>query len=292
MAKSRKKRKSEKRNAKVPGDRENPPQASQTSRSATNDHTAGDTGATMSAPSPPENPNEGARISTQFDASKGQHAKRRKRKHPSSSETSSQKSAERAIFNGLVLAISTLESTKTTDITMPTRNSNGNEKSTDSYNNYKTLTNILTTHGAIISPQVHKRVHYLVSTRHAVNNLTQRVRQALKRHVDIVDASWIKECVEGGARVDVENYLLNSLAGGLMAVKEEEKHEATRTDDFNETNEKSSKDGYESDIPDENNAGWSSPIQLDCCCVCHENGDENCPWCTECNLTLAKAKGT
>jgi len=291
MAKSQKKRKIEKR-SKVPGGRENPPQASQMSRLATNERTASNTGATLSDPSPPENQNEETRSSNQSNASKPKHANRRKRKHPSSNETPSQKSVERVIFNGLIFAISTLENTKTTDIITQTANANGNEESTDSYNNYKTLTNILKTHGASISPQVHKRVHYLVSTRHAVNNLTQRVRQALKRNVDIVDASWIKECVEGGARVDVEHYLLNGLAGGLMSVKEKEKSEATRTDDSDKTNEKPSKDGYESDIPDENNAGWSSPIQLDCCCVCHENGDDNCPWCTECNLTLAKAKST
>ena len=30
------------------------------------------------------------------------------------------------------------------------------------------------------------------------------------------------------------------------------------------------------------NAGWSSPVAVGCCCVCHENGDTNCPWCTDC----------
>ena len=35
-------------------------------------------------------------------------------------------------------------------------------------------------------------------------------------------------------------------------------------------------------------SGWSEAVELDCCCVCHENGDLECPWCTgetECNLT-------
>ena len=85
--------------------------------------------------------------------------------------------------------------------------------------------------------------------------------------------------------MDVEKYLLNEMAGELMSEKEKEKAD-TKTNIANAT----MKTGYESDIPDENNAGWSSPVQLDCCCVCHENGDDNCHWCTECNINLAKSK--
>ena len=209
---------------------------------------------------------------------------RRKRKYFTIKEASSQKSNERDIFNGLTLAISTLESTKSNDAVTNTPDAT-TEDTADEYHNFKTLSNILKTRGAIISPQVHKRVHFLVSTEHAVNNLTQRVRQALKRHVDIIDVCWVKDCVERGKRVDVEKYLLNEMAGELMSEKEKEKAD-TKTNIANAT----MKTGYESDIPDENNAGWSSPVQLDCCCVCHENGDDNCPWCTECNINLAKSK--
>ncbi|KAL3788894.1 hypothetical protein HJC23_002648 [Cyclotella cryptica] len=292
MTKSNKKRKTAKR-SKVSGDPESPPQASPTARLATNEHTTSDTGTTLSDPSMPEKQSDETRSSTQLNASERKHANRRKRKHPAlatSTETPSQKPLDKAIFNGLIFAISTLESTKTTDVITEASNADGNEESAEIYNNFKTLTNVLKTYGAAISPQVHKRVHYLVSTRHAVNNLTQRVRQALKRNVDIVDASWIKECVKRGARVETKVYLLNSLAMGLMSIKEKEKSEATRADDSEKRNKHPSKDGYESYIPDASNTGWSSPIQLDCCCVCHENGDDNCPWCTECNLTLAKSK--
>ena len=106
-----------------------------------------------------------------------------------------------------------------------------------------------------------------------MNNLTQRVRQALKRNVDIVDVDWIKQCVENGSRADADEYLRNDVARELMTVKEKEKQAFVTNNG-----------GYESDVPDENAAGWSEPIQLDCCCVCHENGDDNCPWCTDCNL--------
>lgn len=33
------------------------------------------------------------------------------------------------------------------------------------------------------------------------------------------------------------------------------------------------------DVPD---SGWTSPVDVGCCCVCHENGDADCEWCTDC----------
>ena len=195
--------------------------------------------------------------------------KERKRKRPSASSSSTPQETS-AIFNGLILAISTLES-KVVNATICTTKEE--EDTIETYSNYKTLSSIIKSNGATISPQVHKRVHYLVCTQQAVNNLTQRVRQALKRNVDIVDVDWIKQCVENGSRADADEYLRNDVARELMTVKEKEKQAFVTNNG-----------GYESDVPDENAAGWSEPIQLDCCCVCHENGDDNCPWCTDCNL--------
>lgn len=197
------------------------------------------------------------------EVNKATKERKRKRSSASSSSTPQQTSADRAIFNGLILAVSTLESKM---------NDTDKEDNIETYNNYKTLTSIIKSNGATISPQVHKRVHYLVCTQQALNNLTQRVRQALKRNVEIIDVDWIKQCVGNGSRVGADNYLLNDVARELIKVKE------------NENVSVKTKDGYESDIPDENAAGWSEPIELDCCCVCHENGDDNCPWCTDCNL--------
>jgi hypothetical protein len=191
---------------------------------------------------------------------------KRKRKHPSTTQKEDTASCNK-LFNGLVVAISTLES-KAADNTI-----------NDPYQNYKTLKQELQTLGATISPQVHKRVHYLISTDMAVQNLTQRVRQALKRNIDIVDVEWVKKCSEQKTRLDATDYLCNELAKKV--------NEGKCTHDDN----KIDGDGG-SDVPDEDNAGWSTPIHLDCCCVCHENGDDNCPWCADCNLTIArKAEG-
>jgi len=208
--------------------------------------------------------------SAQSNTSKRKPSNNKKRKHASSTK---QTSTDRAIFNGLILAISTLES--------KTINKESSEATSDTYNNFKLISNLLKSNGATISPQIHKRVHYLVCTTQALDNLTQRVRQTLKRNVDIVHVDWVKVCLETGVRVDAQKYLMKSRARELMDEKEKAESKTICV-------EKTINDGYESDIPDENDAGWTSPVQLDCCCVCHENGDENCPWCTECNINLAK----
>lgn len=217
--------------------------------------------------------------------------KRRKRKH-SANATQHDTKPSSSLFNGIILAISTLESRNATNEDDDNKADASAKESTaqedDPYKNYKTLTNLLKSHNATLSPQVHKRVHYIISTPSAIQNLTQRVRQALKRNVDIVHVDWVKACIERGERVDVSEYLCNDVAKKLMVEKEDVKKGETAGSKDEETGGGRKGGGYESDIPEEDNAGWSSPIQLDCCCVCHENGDLECPWCLDCNLTLAR----
>jgi len=215
--------------------------------------------------------------------------KKRKRNHTPSADTATTtndketSSCNKNLFNGLILAISTLESKQTN-----TTSSSATTINTSSIMNNKTLKQTLKSHGATISPQVHKKVHYLIATDSAIQNLTQRVRQAYKRNVDIVNVNWIDECIKNTtkkcSRVDVEAYICNELVKTLIDEKEREK-EKQKTSDGGD-------DGNTSDIPAEDTNGWSTPIELDCCCVCHENGDDNCPWCTgpenTCNLTLAR----
>ena len=130
-------------------------------------------------------------------------------------------------------------------------------------NNTKALKSLLQSLGATVSPQVHKRVHYLISTDSAIQNLTQRVRQAFKRNVDIIDIEWVTKCREKNARVNADNYLCNELVQCLMEEKEREKRKTLASDGI--VGEEDS-----GDIPDQSSAGWTKPIELDCCCVCHE----------------------
>ena len=206
---------------------------------------------------------------------------KRKRKHPSNAgpnetneDTTAITSRNGSIFNGLVVALSALESKHDPkdEIAAVTA---VDEAGGDPYQNYKMLKQLLQSLGATISPQVHKRVHYLISTDSAVQNLTQRVRQANKRNVDVVDIAWVKECREKGRRVKVDDYLCNELVECLVAEKEKR-------------DRGSKKICTSSDVVQIDGAGWSTPVHLDCCCVCHENGDDDCPWCTDCNITLAR----
>mmetsp|Transcript_25602 Transcript_25602/g.49184 ORF Transcript_25602/g.49184 Transcript_25602/m.49184 type:complete len:445 (+) Transcript_25602:105-1439(+) len=247
---------------------------------------------------------------------------------------SSTSSNNKRIFNGLVFAISTLESKNDNERNEvgPTDNENEDKQSTTktnttmtntvstpsklNYQNYKTLTQILTqTLGAHspISPQIHKRIHCLIATTPAIRNLTQRVRQAYKRNVDIVHVDWVRDCLECGKRLDYrggngseEGYLWNDRVGEFIREKEELKKTEEEENKRKQPQKKYEKEALDhsgkchrnyDDLAeevivmegnDDDNAGWSTPIQLDCCCVCHENGDDNCPWCVDCNINVSK----
>ena len=211
------------------------------------------------------------------------------------------------LFNGLIVAISTLESSSSSkpeaEEKLPINkleyhhNINTNEDSSGNdnnsiYHNYKSLQQTLQCYGATISPQVHKRVHYLLCSYSAMIHATQRVRQAHKRNVDIVDVAWVKECIDGGKIVDVDKYLCNDKVECWLAEREKEKRREARNKVENSNSGVGGNDEKDHDFnnnEEENGGGgWSTPIQLDCCCVCHENGDDACPWCVDCNLTLAR----
>ena len=195
-----------------------------------------------------------------FSSPSHKRRNKRKRKNPSSSATTSKcvgssNTTTKQIFNGLIVAISTLESKQTNCANKLT----GDDPSNETMNNTKALKSLLQSLGATVSPQVHKRVHYLISTDSAMQNLTQRVRQAFKRNVDIIDIEWVTKCREKNARVNAGNYLCNELVQCLIEEKEREKRKLLASDGI----------AGNSDIPDEN-AGWTKPVELDCCCVCHE----------------------
>ncbi|KAL3822596.1 hypothetical protein ACHAXA_006381 [Cyclostephanos tholiformis] len=249
-----------------------------------NDMKSGDGPATAARSSPP--PDDGA-SGTTSNARRGRN--KRKRKRPFSTtrpkegnEATATPRGDGSLFNGLIVALSALESKHDHPRDGVTIHDLVNDANVDDpYRNYKTLKQLLTTLGATVSPQVHKRVHCLISTECAVRNLTQRVRQAYRRNVDVVDASWVKDCREMGTRVDIGNYLCNDLVKCLLAEKD--------VRDGGSTEKIRASSSYDVGHVDDN-AGWSIPVELDCCCVCHENGDDACPWCTgsqQCNLTLA-----
>lgn len=203
---------------------------------------------------------------------RGRKTENRKGSDAPTSAKHSGVSGKKCILNGLTLAVTTLDKKREDTST-------GTDAQQQQQLSWKNTIDKCKQYGANITSQVHKRVHALIVSDAAVRNATQRVRKAIKLGIPIVDISWIEACIKDGKRVDWAEYLRN-----------DEAKEAA------ESKKKKSSFGGEGcevkfDISaDDANAtsGWSEPVELDCCCVCHENGDLECPWCTgetECNLT-------
>ena len=179
---------------------------------------------------------------------------------------------QKHILNGLTLAVTTLDKKR-----------EGNSSAAQL--SWKNTIDKCKQNGASITSQVHKRVHALIVSDAAVQNATQRVRKALKLGTPIVDIGWIEACIKDGNRVDWAEYLRNDEAKKAADTKKKASAFVTSGAEGCDVKFDSS-----NDCNDDANAvsGWSEAVELDCCCVCHENGDLECPWCTgetECNLT-------
>uniref|UniRef100_A0A7S4N7H1 BRCT domain-containing protein n=1 Tax=Odontella aurita TaxID=265563 RepID=A0A7S4N7H1_9STRA len=182
-------------------------------------------------------------------------------------------------LNGLTVAVSTLD----------IRGS----RHTSDLDSYRHVTSECLSAGASVTSQVHKRVYAVICNKSAVSQLTQRVRKALKRNILLIDTRWLRECVERGERVDHDAFLLNEMAEEAVR----NRHSCVVSNGVDVDNENTIKgDGYQGIVDNEKEfcikdcAGWTEPKNLDCCCVCHENGNLNCEWCTSCNVTLARKK--
>ena len=164
-------------------------------------------------------------------------------------------------LSGMVLAISTLA-----------------VKNQQHQNSYKTTADRCRALGAMVTGQVHKQVTALICTESAAKKATQRIRKALKKSVPIVDVSWLDRCVEKGVAVPRDGYRLDETARNAVL-----DNKAMTTQDT-ETHPKDN--NVHVDVAE--NDGWSEPVELGCCCVCHENGDDDCPWCHDCDVNRAK----
>ena len=180
-------------------------------------------------------------------------------------------SGKKCILNGLTLAVTTLD--KKREDTSPGTDAQQQQLS------WKNTIDKCKQYGANITSQVHKRVHALIVSDAAVRNATQRVRKAIKLGIPIVDISWIEACIKDDKRVDWTEYLRNDEAKEAAESKKNAGISGGEGCDVK----------FDISAEDANaTSGWSEPVELDCCCVCHENGDLECPWCTgetECNLT-------
>jgi hypothetical protein len=274
-------------------------------KSGTNNNTGGGEDSTIydtAARSVPQDDDDDDTVNISNNNSNSNRNSQRKRKHStiatSGGDTTNtditsptatlNNSSSSMLFQGLIISISTFESKQDNEVD---DDKGTTLSSNDDFHNYKTLKQILQSHGATIASQVHKRVHYLIVTNAAVQYLTQRVRQAYKRNVTIVHVSWVQECITMGKIVDIttSKHLCNDEVACLVNEKIDNK-----TGNNNIAMMSPS-------ITDNTTTGWSTPILLDCCCACHDVNDgdhddnNNCPWCVkkyganvDCNIIMLK----
>jgi hypothetical protein len=179
--------------------------------------------------------------------------------HVGSTEKGSKRKRKVGPFQGMILAISTLDVK--------------GRAHTDAQSSYKAISDLCRTLGASVTGQLHSRVTCLICNRSAVQHATQRVRKALKKKVPLVDVAWVRQCHEEEKRIDHSHYCLDDLAIQVME---------SRTVD--------TADDAGVDVGEIPESAWSEPTSLGCCCVCHENGDDKCPWCSQCDVNMAKAR--
>ncbi|CAJ1966670.1 unnamed protein product [Cylindrotheca closterium] len=177
--------------------------------------------------------------------------KKDKKKQGSQQQKSSRKQV--LPLKGVVLSISTLNDSK------------GN---TGGEVNYSSAAQLCRDLGAEVLGQVGKRVKYMICTKSAVEQATQRVRKAHKKGILIVNIDWLEKCKQEKKLLSVENYLMDEEA--KVAIESRQKKQDKTAND----------DGGIEVPPDD--AGWTEAIALGCCCVCHENRTANeCQWCKD-----------
>ncbi len=166
-------------------------------------------------------------------------------------------------LNGLILALSTQD---------PKDKKEGRSDSS-----YKEVSALCEELGASVTPQVHKRVFAVICNKSAAVQSTQRVRKAMKRCLPIIDVDWLLKCKEEGTRVDHEQYSLTELAQQAEAGKKKKNEVAS-----NETHVEYDEELLKSDL-------WTEAIDVGCCCVCHDDDRDDCPWCI-CPVNQMKRK--
>jgi hypothetical protein len=153
-------------------------------------------------------------------------------------------------LKGMVLAVST------------TKNKVDGDQHARSYQNVCAKCQNL---GATISSQVSKKVTALIASEDAIQQATQRVRKAGKKAKPILSIAWLEECEKEGRKLEFGEYSLTDRA-------------KTAIQNYDGNKQVADADGPV--VEEDPNAGWSEPVSLGCCCVCHEMGTtQDCEWC-------------
>lgn len=197
------------------------------------------------------------------------HERHKKLKRSRSSSSGGSTTKKTSILSGMTIAVSTLQNDGgDKDNSTPMKMTKVDTRSHEQQLSYKAVTDNCRTAGATVSSQVHKKVKCVLCTPAAVAQATQRVRKAQKKSIPLVDVAWLFACLKQSKRLQFGAYLLD-----YPPVS------SSGTDNDGEVHVESVD---ARDIPED--AGWTEAVNVGCCCVCHENGDTDCQWCTSCNM--------
>lgn len=160
---------------------------------------------------------------------------------------------------------------------------------------YKKACTIAEELGAKTTAQVHNRVFAVICNESAIQQSTQRVRKALKKYIPLIHVKWLQECKARGQRIDHKEYILTDDAQLVVTNREQIAKDALALAVSSRGDNQSCQEVNVMDESDEEilNAafGWSEPISLDCCCVCHDDDRDDCKWCSgdeKCNIIRMK----
>lgn len=214
------------------------------------------------------------------------HDRNKKLKRSRSGSSVGSATTKNSILSGMTVAVSTLQNEQCGDDdnkNVIINNSSTPTKLTklDTHSHerkqqlsYKAVTDHCRAAGATVSSQVHKKVKCVLCTPAAVAQATQRVRKAKKKSIPLVDVAWLFACLQQSKRLEFGAYVLDYPEQPRTP---KEPNSSVDTDGDVHVESVDAKD-----VPDD--TGWTEAVNVGCCCVCHENGDTDCAWCTDCNV--------
>lgn len=195
---------------------------------------------------------------------------------PSLTSSSNKKRTKKSLpLRGLIIAISTIQSAEQEEDTTKDQVT----KTTENLS-YKEVAEICRQAGATISGQVHRKVHCLLCSSLAIHQATQRTRKAIKKNIPLVDLAWLHQCIKEGRKLELTPFLIPSTKLDQIINDQNKKKQTSSSSSAAISKDNVGNDNQNDDIPE---SGWSSPVNLGCCCSCHEFGTtKDCEWCADC----------
>ena len=165
-------------------------------------------------------------------------------------------------------------------------NNNNNEEGTgqqdDTKFTYQMIKKMIEDMDGSCSSTVHKKVHYVIATTTAVDNVTQRIRKAIKWNIPIVSVDYIVDIYEKKTTSDnISSYLFSNemIQERLRVYQDNLVDKCVDQDDNNNNNNKEEEKEKKRKKSSSTSQEVMTCITYDCSCICHDRGEKSCSWC-------------